>query len=123
MNANETQDDTLGIFEDIRRLYPEKYVVAMSQNSSECMSLCEEKHVANSSLPKPITNGGKIDYDKWKLEIKKKIDYAFEELDVPELYWNSISPKLNTEKERFFARDRFALFIKKHNNYKKKVGW
>lgn len=123
LNANETQDDTLGIFDDVHHLYPEKYIVAMSQNSSECMNLCEEKHLANSSLPKPIIDGGKLDYDKWKSEIKKKIDFAFEELDLPGSYWSSICSRLSTTKERELAQHRYALFIQKHSNFKKKNGW
>lgn len=119
LNANEMRGDTHGIFDDIHRLYPEKYVIAMSQNSSECMSLCEKEHKANSSLPKPITKEGALDIEKWKSDIQDKINQAFSELDSPKSYWNTVEKKVQTGKEQNLARDRYVSFLQKHSNFKK----
>lgn len=122
LKAIDIREDTQGIFDDIHRLYPEKYVIAMSQNNSECISLCEEKHKANSSLPKPTTNGT-VDIEKWKSEIQKKIDLAFTELDDPKTYWSSIKKRFSTNnKEVNLAYDRYISFLQKHNNFKR-IRW
>lgn len=117
-NANEMQGDTCGIFDDIYRLYPEKYVIAMSQNGCDCGEICRNKR-ANASLPKPM-NSGKIDTDRLKSDIKKSIDQAFNELDNPMQYWESIKARYTEKEEINFARKRYASFILSHSNFKKK---
>ena len=118
LDASDNRDNTSHIFKDISKLYPEKYVVAMSINSSICSEIVKRGE-ANSTLPKPIREG-KLDVEQWMKDVDREIQSAFDQLDNPKVYWNKIEEKQKTNQERTLALDRYILFLESHSNFKMK---
>lgn len=116
LGASDNRGDTDDIFKDIFKLYPEKYVVVMSQNSSKCKEICDRKN-ANSFLPKPVEDG-KVVVVEWEKLLQSEIDKAFKELDDPESYWSVIQERSSTDQDRKHAQERYVDFLKKHSNFR-----
>lgn len=115
-NANEMRGNTHGIFEDIKKNYPEKYVIAMSQNNSECRDLLDSKK-AIATLPKPTNSNGERDVEKWMEETEKELKKSFDLLDVPKKYWEVLEGKYTSKKEKKYCKERYVAFLKRHRNF------
>lgn len=118
-NANEMRGNTHGIFEDIKKYYPEKYVVAMSQNNLECKDLLDGKK-AMAVLPKPTNSEGERDVQKWMEETEKELKKSFDVLDAPKKYWGMLEERFTTKKEIVFCKERYITFLKRHTNFRQR---
>ena len=116
-NANEMRGNTHGIFEDIKKYYPEKYVIAMSQNNSECKDLFDSKK-ATATLPKPTNSDGERDVEKWMEETEKELKKAFDVLDFPKKYWSILEDKLPSDRDKAYCKERYVEFLRRHTNYR-----
>ncbi len=119
LKANDNRDDTDDIFKDLSNRYPEKYVIAMSTNSTKCKEI-EDRGNANANIAKPINSSGKVDVNEWKHVIDIELEKAFHLLDKPEEYWNKIQEKMKSNQECDFARNRYIHFLENHSFFKLK---